>query len=53
MTDAVAAYDARLLHVDAPPLWQLSAASLSPTADTGDAIRSGLEIESRFAAEYA
>lgn len=53
VTDAVAAYDARLLHVDAPPLWRLSAASLSPTADTGDVIRSGLGIESRFATEYA
>ncbi|MFL6586486.1 MAG: mechanosensitive ion channel domain-containing protein [Luteimonas sp.] len=51
--DAVDAYDARLLRIDAPPLWHLHAGNVAPTADTGDVIRSGLEIESRFAAEYA
>ncbi|MDR7191920.1 mechanosensitive ion channel family protein [Luteimonas terrae] len=53
VADAVAAYDVRLTRIDAPPLWRLDAASVTPTADTGDVIRSGLEIESRFATEYA
>lgn len=52
VTDAVSAYDARLLHIDTPPLWRLDTRSLAPTADTGDVIRSGLQIETRFAAEY-
>jgi len=50
--DALAAYDARLLHVDVPPLWRLDGADLAPTTGTGDVIRSGLAIEARFAAEY-
>lgn len=48
--DAVAAYDAGLMRADAPPLWRLRGAGVAP--GTGDVIRSGLEIESRFAAEY-
>ena len=53
VNDAMAAYDVSLLRRDAPPLWRLDAAGVAPTAGTGDVIRSGLEIESRFAAEYA
>ncbi len=51
--DTVAVYDRRLLRMDAPQLWKLHAAPAAPTAGTGDVILGGLEIESRFASEYA
>ena len=52
VTDAIDYVDARLLRVDSPPLWAL-------TADTGAApgtlalLREGLDIELRFAREYS
>ncbi|MCL1557440.1 mechanosensitive ion channel family protein [Xanthomonas nasturtii] len=52
VAEAIAAYDTRLLRIDGPPLWQLSPASAISVVGTGDTVRSGLEIESRFAGEY-
>lgn len=52
VTEALAAYDTRLLRIDSPPLWQLASSTVLPFTNNTDAIGNGLDIESRFAAEY-
>lgn len=52
VAEAIAAYDTRLLRIDGPPLWQLKPVGVVSNASTGNTVRSGLEIESRFAGEY-
>ncbi len=50
--EALAAYDTRLLRIDSPALWQLTPSNILSFTRNSEAIRSGLDIESRFAAEY-
>lgn len=52
VTDAIDAYDARLLRADAPPLWRMATTAAVGASDATDVIRSGLAIEARFATEY-
>ncbi len=52
VAEAMAAYDTRLLRIDSPPLWQLALSSVLPFTQNSNVIRNGLDIESRFAAEY-
>jgi potassium efflux system protein len=52
VAEAIDYVDARLLRVDSPPLW-----ALSQTVDSGEStltmLRAGLDIEARFARDYA
>ncbi|UIP21392.1 mechanosensitive ion channel family protein [Achromobacter deleyi] len=52
VAEAIDYVDARLLRVDSPPLW-----ALGQTADSGEntlaMLRAGLDIEARFARDYA
>ncbi|WP_251878064.1 mechanosensitive ion channel domain-containing protein [Achromobacter sp. Marseille-Q4954] len=52
VADAISYIDARLLELDGPPLW---AATFTPTArsDARAYLRSGLDMEMRFARQYA
>ena len=50
--DTIAAIDWRLLQVDSPPLWAALAAGQAPS-NSDKAIEEGLDIEARFAHDYA
>jgi len=52
VAEAIDFVDARLLRVDSPPLWALSQ-SASSSENTLAMLRAGLDIEVRFAREYA
>ncbi|KNY11664.1 mechanosensitive ion channel protein MscS [Achromobacter piechaudii] len=52
VTDAIVDIDARLMRIDSPPLWDLGKTQ-DAGEDTMALLRTGLEIELRFARDYA